>query len=445
MADLTPETTELLRTLIRNECVNDGTSASGNENRSVDTLVDFLGSAGLDVQRYEPQPGRGSVIARIEGRDPHAPSLMLMGHLDVVPVNPDRWERDPFGAELIDGVVWGRGAVDMLNTTASMAVAFKHLAQSGFTPEGTLIFLGVADEEALGTWGAKWLTEHQADDVRCDYVITEFGGAKLPLPTGGPPKVVLPVAEKGTYWCKIKVTGTPGHGSMPYKADNALVKAARVVQALAAYQPKTDITEVFRAFVEGMGFDPELEKVLLDPASLNALIDGSEDLGLARMLSASTRTTFSPNVMHAGIKTNVIPDSVELEIDIRTLPGYTGEDIRAQLKEALGPLYDDVEVVATSDDPSSASPMQTPLWDTLVDVTAKLTGAAPVPFLIVGATDARFFRRMGIPAYGYGMLSDQIPFDEFARMFHGDNERVDVESLRLATELWIQTAQTFLT
>ena len=445
MADRTNETTELLQTLIRNECVNDGTPASGNELRSVDTLVSYLEGAGLDFQRYEPQPGRGSVIARIEGRNPDAPSLMLMGHLDVVPVNPDRWERDPFGAELVDGVVWGRGAVDMLNTTSSMAVAFKHLAQSGFTPEGTLIFLGVADEEALGTWGAKWLTEHEADDVRCDYVITEFGGAKLPLPTGGAPKVILPVAEKGTYWCKIQVSGTPGHGSMPYKADNALVKAARVVSALAAYQPKTDLTEVFRAFVQGMGFDAALEETLLDPAALDALIEGSEDLGLARMLSASTRTTFSPNVMHAGIKTNVIPDSVELEIDIRTLPGSTGEDIRAQLKEALGELYDDVEIVATSDDPSSASPMDTPLWDTLVDVTADLTGAAPVPFLIVGATDARFFRRLGITSYGYGMLSDQIPFDEFARMFHGDNERVDVESLSLATELWIRTAQSFLT
>lgn len=443
MDALTAETTDLLQTLIRNGCVNEGTLESGNEVRSVDTLVSYMEGAGLDFQRYEPQPGRGSVIARIEGRNPDAPSLMLMGHLDVVPVNPDGWERDPFGGELVDDIVWGRGAVDMLNTTSSMAVAFKHLAKSGFTPEGTLIFLGVADEEALGTWGAKWLTENQPDDVRCDYVITEFGGARLPLPTPTP-RVILPVAEKGTYWCKLVVRGTPGHGSMPYKSDNALVKASEIVRRLAAYQPKTDLTDVFKAFVDGMGFDESMTKILLDPDALDALIDGSEDIGLARMIHASTHTTFSPNVMHGGVKTNVIPDTVEIEVDIRTLPGYVGDDIRAQLKEALGDLYDTVEIAAFSDDPSTASPIDTPLYSTLIDVTQKLTGATPVPYMIVGATDARFFRRMGITSYGYGALSERIPFDQFARMFHGDNERVDVESLRLATELWIATAESFL-
>jgi len=441
MADLTGTTTELLQTMIRNACVNDG--STGSEVANVDTLVSFMEGSGLDFQRYEPKPGRGSVLAKIEGSDPTAPSLMLMGHLDVVPVNAERWERDPFGGELVDGVVWGRGAVDMLNTTSSMAVAFTHLARSGFKPRGTLLFLGVADEEALGTWGAKWLTEHEADDVRCDYVITEFGGARLPLPTPSP-KVILPVAEKGTYWCKIVVRGTPGHGSMPYKSDNALVTAAEVVRRLAAYRPTTGITEVFKGFVEGMGFDDGFTKALLDPGALDALIDGSEDLGLARMLEASTHTTFSPNMMRAGVKTNIIPDTVEIEVDIRTLPGSTGEDIRAQLREALGEMYDRIEIAATSDDPSSASPMDTPLWDTLSAVTQALTGATPVPFLIVGATDARYFRRMGITSYGYGMLSDQIPFDQFARMFHGDNERVDVESLRLATELWLRTAESFL-
>ena len=147
---LTGEVTELLQQLIRNECVNDGSVASGHEDRSAEVLSQVLDGPGIDLQRYEPEPGRTSLVARIEGSDPTAPSLLLMGHTDVVPVSPERWRHDPFGGELIDGEVWGRGAVDMLNLTASMAVAPRRLADEGFKPKGTLIYLAVADEEALG-------------------------------------------------------------------------------------------------------------------------------------------------------------------------------------------------------------------------------------------------------------------------------------------------------
>src|SRR5215210_7835120 len=171
--DLTGEVTELLQALIRNQCVNDGRVESGHEIRSADVLTQVLEGPGIDVERYEPEPGRTSVVARIEGTNPDAPSLLLMGHTDVVPVSPERWKHDPFGGELIDGEVWGRGAVDMLNLTASMAVAVKRLAASGFTPRGTLTYLAVADEEALGTWGAEHLVTSELDAIRSDYVITE--------------------------------------------------------------------------------------------------------------------------------------------------------------------------------------------------------------------------------------------------------------------------------
>src|SRR5712691_8833342 len=163
--DPTAEATDLLRDLIRNACVNDGRIESGNETKSVDLLRGYLEGTGLDLERYEPQPGRESLVTRIEGTDPGAPSLLLMGHTDVVPVNPDGWSRDPFGAEIVDGFVWGRGAVDMLNLTASQAVAFRRLADSGFRPKGTLIYLAVADEEAQGVWGAHWLLDHERDAV----------------------------------------------------------------------------------------------------------------------------------------------------------------------------------------------------------------------------------------------------------------------------------------
>src|SRR5687768_4865485 len=176
MDDATGEVTELLQQLIRNRCVNDGSVESGHESRSVDVLETYLEGAGLDLERYEPVPGRASLVGRIEGRDPEAPTLMLMGHTDVVPANPEGWRHDPFGGELIDGEVWGRGAVDMLNLTASMAVATKQLARTGFRPDGTLIYLAVADEEALGTHGAAHLTDHERDAIACDYVVTESGG-----------------------------------------------------------------------------------------------------------------------------------------------------------------------------------------------------------------------------------------------------------------------------
>ena len=192
---LTAETVELLQQLIRNACVNDGTASSGQEVRSADVLTTYLEGAGLDVQTYEPTPGRRSIVARIEGSDPEAPSLCLMGHTDVVPVSPAGWSRDPFGGELVDGEVWGRGAVDMLNLTASMAVATKHLARQGWRPKGTLIYLGVADEEAGGEHGAEWLVNHHWDDIACDDVVTESGGWGTDGDTGR--QIVLTVGEKG--------------------------------------------------------------------------------------------------------------------------------------------------------------------------------------------------------------------------------------------------------
>ena len=200
-----------MQTLIRNECVNDGTPDSGNESRTSDTLRQYLEGAGLDLQTYTPRAGRDSIVARIEGSDPGAPALCLMGHTDVVPVNPDGWSNDPFGGELIDGEIWGRGAIDMLNLTSSMAVAFRHLADSGFRPLGDLIFFGVADEEAGGVWGAEWMAEHHWDDIDADYVLTELGGWSHEAADGSR-QVTVNVNEKGMAWRRLRVRGTPGHG-----------------------------------------------------------------------------------------------------------------------------------------------------------------------------------------------------------------------------------------
>jgi acetylornithine deacetylase/succinyl-diaminopimelate desuccinylase-like protein len=444
MTDLTVEVTDLLQQLIRNSCVNDGSRTSGNEVRSADLLAGYFDGSGLDIERYEPAPGRTSLVVRIEGRRPDAPSLMLMGHTDVVPANASRWRHDPFGGELIDDEVWGRGAIDMLNLTASMAVATRRLALEGFRPDGTLIYLAVADEEALGTWGAAHLATRELDAVRADYVLTESGG--IPVPGGdGDLRLPVLVGEKGSCWCTLRVTGTPGHASLPYDTDNALVTAARVVQRLADHRPETQIHDTWRRFLAGMALPDEISAPLLDPDLLVGALAGLPQ-GMARQFHACTHTTIAPTVAHGGTKTNVIPDQVDLQLDIRTLPGQTLPDVRAVLDEALGDLADRVEMIEAHDDPSTASPVDTPLWDSLGRATTAFYGGSHlVPMLSVGATDARFFRRLGATAYGFGLFSQKLTFEDFGRMFHGDDERVDVESLRLSTELWQAVARDLLT
>jgi acetylornithine deacetylase/succinyl-diaminopimelate desuccinylase-like protein len=430
----TADAVDLLRHLVRNACVNDGTPESGHETASVDVLAQYLGDSGLDLERYEPRPGRESLVARIEGSDPSAPTLLLMGHTDVVPANPDGWRRDPFGGELVDGEVWGRGAVDMLNLTATMAVAFRGLAREGFTPRGTLVYLAVADEESLGTWGAEHLVTRERDAVAADYVVTEAGGFQLPNPDG--PRLPVIVGEKGSYWCRISVRGTPGHASQPYRTDNALVTAAEVVRRLSEYRAPTEIHDTWRRFIDGVGFPDEWSSALVDADRLPGLCE-QLPVGLARQAHACTHTTFAPTVIHGGTKTNVIPDEVTVEVDIRTLPGQRAADVRALLDDALGDLLPAVEITPFDENESTASPADTPLWDSMARVSSRLVeGSSLVPYLTVGATDARFFRRAGSVAYGFGLFSRRVGFEDYATMFHGNDERVDVESLGLSTALW---------
>lgn len=440
-----PEVVDLLQQLIRNRCVNDGTDDSGHEARSAEMLGALLGASGATVERYEPTPGRGSVVARIEGSDPAAPSLCYLGHLDVVPANEDTWSRDPFGGELVDGEVWGRGAIDMLNLTSAMTLAFARLARSGWRPRGSLVLAAVADEEALGSHGAGWLADHAADAVGTDYLITETGG--MPLSTPGGKLLPVPVAEKGSCWCRLRVGGEAGHASTPLHTDNALVTAAEVVRRLAAHQPTAEIHDSWRALVDAMGWPPEVTAALLDPDRIDGALDelAGADLGLAREAHACTHTTIAPTIVRGGSKINTIPDRVDLDVDIRTLPGWGPEEVRAMLRDALGDLAGKVEILDALDDPSTASRSDTPLWDTMVALAARFhPDGRLVPTMQVGATDARFFRRRGTVAYGFGMFSNRIDYDRFRAMFHGDDERVDVDSLAWSAAAFEHLARDFL-
>jgi len=444
-ATIETESTELLRTLIRNACVNTGEESSGGESRSCDALESFFAGSGLSCERYTSSPGRMSLITRIQGSDPQAPTLLLMGHTDVVPVSPSGWQRDPFAAELVDGVVWGRGAIDMLNLTSTMAVATRRLRTTGWRPRGTLIYLAVADEEAGGVHGAEHLVEHQFEAVKCDYVVTESGGVPIPTPSGH--KLRVSVGEKGGNWRRLVVHGTPGHGSRPFRTDNALVTAAIIIQRIADYRPAARILDAWKNYITALELDPDLTAALVDPDRVWKAARDMDNATLAREAHACTHTTFSPNVAHGGSKVNVIPDRVEIQVDIRALPGITSDEVEAMLKEAMGDLADRV----TIDTPpnrrrgGSLSPLDTPIMRAMSRVAGTLMpGSTVVPAMTTGGTDARFFRWKGIPAYGFGLHSTRIPYTEYPIMFHGHNERVDTESLRLSAMMWEELCRDFL-
>lgn len=441
--DLTHSTVELLQTLIRNRCVNDGTPQSGQEVRNADTLAAYLESQGADLQCYESAPGRVSLIGRLEGHDPDTPSLCLMGHTDVVPAQADGWSRDPFGGEFVDDEIWGRGAVDMLNITASMAVAFGRLCRIGFRPRGDVVFFAVADEEAGSAFGAGWMADNHRDDMWADYVLTENGG----LHSGSPqrPLVTINVAEKGVAWRRLRIIGKPGHGSMPFRSDNALVTASAVVQRLADYRPGPRVTELWSAQIEAMNLDEETRDVLRDPDRIDEFLGGLPNVGAAGYLHACTHTTFSPNLVRSpDMKANVIPGDVELEIDIRTLPGEDADAVDDHLRQALGELYDSVEVEVMMNDQASISQTDNPLWDSLARSVAKPFPRAELhPGMVVGFTDSRIYRSLGAVSYGAGLFSPELDPGDFARRFHGHDERIDVESLRLTTELWLDVVRDF--
>ena len=441
MPDPDPVVT-LCAELIRNACVNDGTPESGQEWRSVETIGDYLGRSG---EIFEPAPGRRSVVYRVPGKDPEAPRLMLMGHTDVVPANPEGWSRDPFGGEIVDGFLWGRGAVDMLDLTAAMAVVFKDYLVGEAEPlPGDLLFLAVADEEAAGRFGAEPLVAERWDLVGCEYLLTEV--AYPPIDVGGDVAYPVSVGEKGPFWTMLRTRGTPGHGSQPYGRDNALLPLVDGLAGLFHDPAPVAITPLWEEFVRALGLPAERTGALLDPDRVDAEIErlAEEDLRWASYVHACTHLTISPNLVDGGVKANVVPDRAEAQVDIRALPGMDRRDVDQHLRKALGGAADRIELVPMADHVANWSPRSNPLWEAVVDATEDLTGSRRVvPTLMPATTDARFFRDRGTIAYGAGLFDRRIGFADFLAMFHGDDERVSLESLRLTVAFLARTLERF--
>ena len=287
------------------------------------------------------------------------------------------------------------------------------------------------------------MVDNHWDDIACDYLLTELAGVVMPTSAG--PRITITVAEKGIAWRRLRVTGRPGHGSMPYGADNAVVKAAAIVQRLDAHRPRAGLGQVWRDTVASYEFDDVLSARLLDPVSVFDALADIPDQGTATMLHACSHTTFSPNIVHGGVKSNVIPDTVDIDVDIRTLPGVTADDVDAELRTAIGDLADHVHISRILDSESSASPFDNPMWGALGrQVAASHPGGTLLPQLEIGATDARFFRAKGTVAYGTGLFSSGVTYEDMISRFHGHDERIDVESLGLTTDLWLGVAHDLL-
>ncbi|GAA4077909.1 M20/M25/M40 family metallo-hydrolase [Actinomadura miaoliensis] len=419
------EVVRLCQELIRIDTSNPGDHSGPGERVAAEYVAEQLAEVGLEPRLLESHPKRASVVVRVEGEEPGRDALLLHGHLDVVPAQKDDWTRDPFGGEIADGCVWGRGAVDMKDMDAMILAVVRQRLREGRRPKRDLVLAFTADEEAGGTWGAQWLVkEHPELFEGCTEAVGEVGGFSLTVP-GDRRMYLIETAEKGIAWMRLTAKGTAGHGSMVHP-DNAVTALAAAVGRLGSHEFPIRLTDTVRAFLEraclayGVEFDPERPERSL------------EKIGpLARMIGATLRNTLNPTRLDAGYKTNVIPQKATAEVDGRFLPGYEDEFF-ATVDELLGP---DVERDFVYHDWALETAYEGALVAAMENaLTSQDPGALPVPYCLSGGTDAKAFARLGMRCFGFAPL--RLPPDlDFSGMFHGVDERVPVDGLRFGVRV----------
>jgi len=427
---LRQEATKLLEGLIR----IDTTNPPGNETRAAELLRDYLEDSGVSCELYARIPERANLVARIPGRG-GGPRLLFLSHTDVVLADASEWAADPFGGELRDGEVWGRGALDMKGQVAASAVAIASLAREGFEPAGDLIFAATADEEVGAGFGAQWLCEAHADAVRCDFCINEGSGDRVEL--GGNPFYLCSVSEKMSAPFRLRVLGRSGHASMPGIADNALVKAAPLIAALGTYKPELHLIPEVEALLETVTGDrPTSPADALDRARAVAPL-------LAELVEPLLSMTLSPTMATASQKRNVVPAVCDVTVDSRLLPGATPDEQQAVVREVLGGGDYELEVLESHGGTRSA--MNTPLWRAVESwVESVDPGARPAPICVAGFTDSHWFREaFGTVAYGF-FPSRVMGIETAARLIHSADERVPVEDLELGVSFLRHAAQAVL-
>jgi acetylornithine deacetylase/succinyl-diaminopimelate desuccinylase-like protein len=427
---LRDEATGLLQSLIRLDTVN----PPGNETMAAELLAGYLSRNGVDAQLYARVPERANLVARIPGGD--GPTLAFLCHTDTVLADPGEWDRDPWSGDVVDGEVWGRGALDMKDQVAANAVAFASVARDGFEPTGDLLFIATADEEVGGDdgYGLVWLCETHPDAVRCDYAINEGGGERLVV--GDHPVYFCATAEKMSAPFTVRVHGRSGHASMPGIADNALVKSARYIEALGAYEPPRELIVEAKALFEAvLGEVPPLEEALARAAAAHPLLPALVEPLLA--------FTLSPTMIDASHQRNVIPARCEITVDCRLLPETTPTDVEPLIRAALGEGRYDLEFAEAVG--GTRSPLDTALWEALRSFTEGIEpGARLAPVACAGFTDSHFLRRaFGTVAYGYFPIR-HMDTEVATKLVHSANERIRVDDLALGVDMLRSAAHTLL-
>jgi acetylornithine deacetylase/succinyl-diaminopimelate desuccinylase-like protein len=424
------EVTQLLQELIRLDTVN----PPGNERRAAEVLRDYLARHGIASELPAREPDRANLVARLPGGD--GPSLLLMAHTDTVLADPDEWQRDPWSGDLVDGEVWGRGALDMKGHVAAAAVTFASLAREGARPPGDLLLALTADEEVgAEPLGMSWLAANHPGTVRADFAVNEGGGERYVL--GDRVLYLCAVGEKATAPFRLRLHGRAGHASDPHSADNALLHAAPVLEALGRFGFEPTLIPEVQAFLDQvLGEVPPVGLALEQASAVDPLA--------AQLLAPLLSATLSPTMIEASRKRNVIPGVCTITVDCRLLPGQSREEVEGWLRAGV-PGDWELEWIENECVGGTRSPIDTPLWSALEAWVAETEpGAMLAPIVCGGFTDSHYVRSaLGTTAYGFFPIRAMAP-ELVARLVHGADERIAVDDLALAVELYRRLATTWL-
>ena len=424
---LREEATELLSGLLRLDTVN----PPGNETKAAELLREYLEEAGIECELIAKVPDRANLIARLRGRG-EGPSLMLLSHTDTVVADPREWTADPWGGAVRDGHVWGRGALDMKSQVAASAVALATLAREGFVPAGDVLFAACADEEVGEDFGLSWLCREHPDAVRADYCINEGGGDRIEL--DGRTVYMCATGEKTSSPFLLRVHGRSGHASIPSIADNALVKAAGLIERLAQFVPEARLLpETEKFFRTVLGEVPRPDVALERVRRIDDVLASTVEPMLA--------TTIAPTMIEASKARNVIPAVCDLVCDCRLLPGETQESVEGAIRAHLG--GDSYELAWLEQGGGTRSELETPLWDAIEQFVAEEEpGAKLAPVICPGFTDSHWLREaFGTVAYGFFPLR-AMDTEVAARLVHSADERIAVDDLELGTRFLMHAVRT---
>ncbi|PPA61731.1 M20/M25/M40 family metallo-hydrolase [Micromonospora chalcea] len=424
--DATDEVVDLCRDLLRIDTTNTGDNdTSVGERRAAGHEAEKLAEAGVDAEIHESAPGRANVVARIPGTEPGRDALLVHGHLDVVPADPDEWSVHPFSGEIRDGYLWGRGAIDMKDFDAMVLAVVRGWQRAGVRPRRDIVLAFTADEEAGSDYGAHFLTQRHRDLFDgCTEAIGEVGGFSYSVDEQRR-LYLIETAEKGIDWLRLHAKGRPGHGSMMHD-DNAVTALAEAVARIGRHRFPVVMTDTVRAFlaevsdVLGIEIDPD------DPETAIAKLGP-----IANIIGATIRNTANPTRLAAGYKDNVIPGRATATIDCRSLPGQS-EELERQLRELVGP---DIAIEYVQRQPALETTFD---GDLVAGMSAALRaedpGAHSVPYMLSGGTDAKAFSRLGIRCFGFAPL--RLPADlNFSGLFHGIDERVPLDGLQFGVRV----------